>query len=96
MSRTLWAFDLKRAVDEKTGKEIVPDVDNMKDGLFVCPKPFKASLVPRSESKASQVKEEWGKAREFLDEHMQWKTVPEGHKWRDYEPDHEDLPHLSF
>ncbi|RDA93281.1 hypothetical protein CP533_2066 [Ophiocordyceps camponoti-saundersi (nom. inval.)] len=85
MSRTLWAFDIKRAVDGKTGHEIVPDVDNIVDGLFVCPRPFKANIVPRSQQKVARVQEEWAKMLELLDESKQWKTVPEGLKWKDYE-----------
>ncbi|PFH62264.1 hypothetical protein XA68_14395 [Ophiocordyceps unilateralis] len=85
MSRTLWAFDIKRAVDETTGQEIVPDVNNIVDGLFVCPQPFKAKIVPRSEHKVARVQEEWGAMLELLDDTMQWKTVPEGLKWKDYE-----------
>ncbi|RCI12012.1 hypothetical protein L249_1078 [Ophiocordyceps polyrhachis-furcata BCC 54312] len=85
MSRTLWAFDIKRAVDETTGHEIVPDVDNIVDGLFVCPRPFKANIVPRSERKVARVREEWAKMLELLDDSQQWRTVPEGLKWKDYE-----------
>ncbi|KAJ3574148.1 hypothetical protein NPX13_g4464 [Xylaria arbuscula] len=86
MSRMLWAFDLKPAVDSKTGKEVLPDANNVVDGLFVVPQPFPASIVPRSASRAARVKEEWGHVQHLLDENNQWKTVPEGLKWRDYEP----------
>jgi len=94
MARTLWAFDVKRALDSKTGKEIIPDIDNIEDGLFICPKPFEADISPRNQKRAVQVQEEWGKIAELLDDEMQWKNVPEGLKWRDYEPDDEgiDLP----
>lgn len=94
ISRTLWAFDLRRAVDEKTGKEIIPDADNIKDGLFISPKPFEADIVPRSENRRAAVKREWEKMAELLDHDLQWKSVPKGLKWRDYEPledDNEDL-----
>ncbi|RYP78222.1 hypothetical protein DL771_000699 [Monosporascus sp. 5C6A] len=86
ISRTLWAFDFKPAVDEKTGQEIIPDMDDLADGLFICPNPFKANIAPRSELKGTLVKKEWDQVRELLDESMQWKTVPEGLIWRDYEP----------
>lgn len=93
MSRTLWAFDLKRPIDEKTGREIIPDVDDIQDGLFISPAPFKANIVPRSESRAAAVRKEWESMAELLDEDLQWKIVPEGLKWRDYEPldENEDL-----
>ncbi|ETR99696.1 putative cytochrome P450 [Trichoderma reesei RUT C-30] len=86
MARTLWAFDLKRPMDRQTGREVIPDVDNIKDGLFISPMPFAADIVPRSESRATAVREEWDKVAGLLDENMQWKTVPEGLKWKDYEP----------
>ncbi|KAL6898673.1 cytochrome P450 [Trichoderma evansii] len=93
MSRTLWAFDLKRPIDEKTGREIIPDADNIQDGLFISPKPFKADIVPRNERRAAAVRKEWESMAELLDEDLQWKIVPEGLKWRDYEPldENEDL-----
>lgn len=86
ISRTLWAFDFNRATDPTTGQEIVPDMNNLADGLFICPNPFKASIVPRSESKAALVRKEWSQVLKLLDEEMQWKHVPEGLIWRDYEP----------
>ncbi|EHK18434.1 uncharacterized protein TRIVIDRAFT_47601 [Trichoderma virens Gv29-8] len=94
ISRTLWAFDLKRPVDKETGHEIIPDVDNIKDGLFISPMPFAADIVPRSESRAAAVRQEWENVAGLLDDDMQWKTVPEGLKWKDYEPlddENEDL-----
>ena len=87
MSRSLWAFDLKPGIDKVTGQEVLPDVNDIVDGLFVCPQPFPANIVTRSESRAVRVREEWGKMRGLLDDDMQWKSVPEGLKWKDYEPD---------
>ncbi|KAI1773434.1 cytochrome P450 [Hypoxylon cercidicola] len=88
MSRMLWAFDFEKAVDEGTGQEIVPDMEELvpENGLLVQPKPFQANIKPRSEWKANQVREEWHKMRKLLDNDMQWETVPEGLIWRDYEP----------
>lgn len=86
MSRLLWAFDFRRAVDESTGREIVPDMGDLTEGIFVLPRPFQARITPRSESRARRVREEWDKVAALLDEDMQWKTVPEGLVWRDYEP----------
>ncbi|KAF2685185.1 cytochrome P450 [Lentithecium fluviatile CBS 122367] len=92
MSRTLWAFDFKRAIDEKTGQEIIPDENNVVDGLFMCPKPFAANIVPRSANKVARVEQEASEVMKLLDEGLQWKTVPDGLKWKDYEPlsDNED------
>ncbi|KAI0134463.1 cytochrome P450 [Xylariales sp. AK1849] len=86
IARLLWAFDFHRSIDEKTGQEIVPDMKDLTEGLFVLPKPFKVDIVPRSSSKASCVREEWSKMTDLLDGDSQWKAVPEGLIWRDYEP----------
>lgn len=86
ISRLLWAFDFKRAVDPETNQEIIPDMDELSEGIFVLPKPFQAKIVPRSAHKVQRVREEWAKQLDMLDEEMQWKTVPEGLIWRDYEP----------
>ncbi|RYP48595.1 hypothetical protein DL768_005550 [Monosporascus sp. mg162] len=86
ISRLLWAFDFRRPIDETTGQEIVPDMGDLTDGLFMVPKPFRAHIVPRSEYKAQRVREEWSKMTELLDSELQWKDVPEGVIWRDYEP----------
>ncbi|RYP04548.1 hypothetical protein DL765_010156 [Monosporascus sp. GIB2] len=86
ISRLLWAFDFRRPVDESTGQEIVPDMEELTEGFFMVPKPFRAHIVPRSEYKAQRVREEWSKMTELLDSELQWKSVPEGVIWRDYEP----------
>lgn len=88
ISRLLWAFDFERAIDESTNQEIIPDMEELvpDSGMFVQPRPFKANIKPRSASKAQQVREEWGKMTELLDHEMQWKNVPEGLVWKDYEP----------
>lgn len=90
MTRTLWAFDVKRAVHKKTGQEIIPDVNNLDDGLFLCPSPFAANIAPKSENRARAVREEWGRVASLLDDKMQWGSMPEGLKWRDYEGLEED------
>lgn len=86
ISRLLWAFDFRRPIDASTGKEVVPDMEDLKEGLLVCPLPFKADIRPRSEAKAEAVKAEWRKMTELLDNELQWKTMPEGLVWKDYEP----------
>ena len=86
IARLLWAFDFKRAIDPQSYQEIIPDMDELTEGIFVLPKPFQANIVPRNARKTQRVREEWAKQLELLDEDMQWKTVPEGLIWRDYEP----------
>ncbi|KAK6222947.1 hypothetical protein LQW54_000759 [Pestalotiopsis sp. IQ-011] len=85
MSRLLWAFDFRRAVGED-GREIVPDMADLIDGTFVQPRAFPADIRPRSAFKAECVRREWAAMRELLDDELQWKSVPEGLIWRDYEP----------
>jgi hypothetical protein len=86
ISRLLWAFDFKRPIDEATGQEIVPDMEDLTHGLLVCPNPFKADIKPRSEARAQAVRAEWDKMTELLDDELQWETMPEGLVWKDYEP----------
>ncbi|KAI2606391.1 cytochrome P450 [Hypoxylon fragiforme] len=87
MSRLLWAFDFERAIDEKTEKEIVPDMEDLvESGLFVQPNPFKAVITPRSPQRAERVREEWDAVAKLLDGEKQWQDVPEGLIWKDYEP----------
>lgn len=85
ISRLLWAFDFRRAVGED-GQEIVPDMADLIDGTFVQPRAFRANIRPRSAFKAECVRREWAAMRELLDDELQWKSVPEGLIWRDYEP----------
>lgn len=88
MSRLLWAFDFERPIDPITGNEIIPNIDALvpDGGMFVQPEPFEVNIKPRNELRAQRVREEWSKATELLDNEMQWKAVPEGLIWRDYEP----------
>ena len=83
MSRLLWGFEFHRAVDDATGKEIVPAMHDLTEGLFVLPKPFQAKVVPRSEAKAARIRAEWAEMTELLDDEMQWKALPKGMIWDD-------------
>lgn len=78
ISRLLWAFDFRRAMDADTKQEVVPDMDDLVDGMMCFPSPFQANIVPRSAYKAQCVREEWAEVAKLLDEEMQWKMVPEG------------------
>jgi hypothetical protein len=83
ISRLLWAFNFQRALDRQTGQEIVPDMDDLVDGVMMFPKPFDAKIIPRSTYKADCVRQEWGQAAKLLDDQAQWKVVPEGLIWKD-------------
>ncbi|KAI1813103.1 cytochrome P450 [Poronia punctata] len=84
ISRLLWGFNIRRAVDSKTGVEILPDMHDLEDGLFTQPRPFPAAITPRME-RTERIREEWAKMQDLLDKDMQWKEVPEGLIWKDYE-----------
>ncbi|KAG9203893.1 hypothetical protein G6514_002054 [Epicoccum nigrum] len=84
MSRLLWAFEFHKAVGTD-GKEIVPDADDLTEGLFVLPKAFPAKIVPRNAKRVKTVQAEWKKMEGLLDDSLQWKTLPEGMIWRKYE-----------
>lgn len=82
ISRLLWAFDFGRARDAETGAEIVPDMDDLTDGIFVHPVEFKANITPRDSSRAATVRRVWEQeARELLDEEMEWRETPKDLIW---------------
>ncbi|KFA67216.1 hypothetical protein S40285_06288 [Stachybotrys chlorohalonatus IBT 40285] len=82
ISRLLWAFDFNRALDHE-GNEIIPDMNDMADGIMMLPKPFSADIRPRNGTKAESIKQEWGQMLQMLDEDQQWKKVPDGLIWKD-------------
>jgi hypothetical protein len=73
----VWAFDIGKAVDADGG-EIVPDPENLTEGLFVQPEPFPAKIVPRDPGRVERILAEWEKMKKLLDENAQWRNVPEG------------------
>ena len=83
MSRLLWAFDFHRAVDLKTGQELIPDMSNLADGMMSFPNPFPTDIRPRNAFKAEYIRQEWDQMLRLLDEQEQWKAVPEGLIWKD-------------
>lgn len=84
ISRLLWAFNFDKAQDAN-GNEIVPDSGELTEGLLVLPKPFPAKITPRDIGKAQQLQAEWKKMEGLLDENLQWKALPEGLIWKQYE-----------
>jgi cytochrome P450 len=69
IARLLWAFDITKERDEN-GIDIVPDANDLTEGVFVLPKPFPAKIVPRTADKAERLKEDWKKMEELLDTDM--------------------------
>ncbi|TAQ87200.1 hypothetical protein B7494_g4462 [Chlorociboria aeruginascens] len=49
VARLLWAFNIRKAVDPVTGKEIEVDIFAFTNGLNMRPQPFKCEIVPRSQ-----------------------------------------------
>jgi len=91
ISRLLWAFDFKRAVDPKTRKEIVPDMNDLAEGMMTLPHPFPAEIVSRSPYKAQCVRDEWAEVSKLLDDQSQWRDVPKGMIWNDEQVDMDDI-----
>ncbi|KAI0174355.1 putative cytochrome P450 [Pestalotiopsis sp. NC0098] len=83
ISRLLWAFHFKRMVDQETGEEVIPDMDDMVDGIMMMPTPFAANIQPRSAEKAECVRNAWAQVLPLLDSQEQWNEVPEGLIWKD-------------
>ena len=79
MSRILWAFNIRPAIDPSTGKEILPDPDKLTQGFVCMPEEFQAKITPRDQRRAEIVMREWREAQELLDPvTKQWKHTPEG------------------
>lgn len=83
LSRLLWVFDFKRKIDPVSGQEMVPNRDDMVDGILSMPKAFKVNIVPRDAYKAQCIREEWKEVSKMLDDDMQWRDVPKGLIWGD-------------
>ncbi|KAL2138150.1 hypothetical protein VTI28DRAFT_7374 [Corynascus sepedonium] len=49
VARLLWGFDIRKAKDPRTGKEIDVDIFAFTNGLNMRPQPFPCEIVPRSE-----------------------------------------------
>lgn len=81
MARILWAFDIV-PVNDAQGKPILPDIEELTQGLVVLPQPFKVQFKPRSEKRRQLVEQEWAQAEELLDPvTKQWKNIPQGMKF---------------
>lgn len=92
IARMLWAFEFDQVVDER-GKPIIPDIDNLTQGLFVLPDTFQSLIKPRSERHAEMIKSAWVECEETLldRDSKQWKKVPEGMAFSTYEPSKDTL-----
>ena len=88
IARTLWAFELSKAVDAVSGSVVTPDIANLTQSLFVQPAPFSAVIKPRSEKHEKIVRREWKLCEDTLldKETKQWKEVPKGMVFSTYTP----------
>lgn len=85
IARLLWAFDFTPTKDA-AGNDIVPDADEITDGVLVRPEAFPVEITPRSKAREEAVRNEWGKVEGKLNETGQWKRVPEGMFSKEYVP----------
>ena len=82
MARILWAFDVVPQLDS-AGNPIIPNIEDLTQGLVILPQPFKVQFKPRSEKRRLMVEQEWAEAEEQLDPvTKQWKHIPEGMKFK--------------
>ena len=49
VARLLWGFNIRKARDQRTGKEIDVDIFAFTNGLNMRPQPFQCEIVPRTE-----------------------------------------------
>ncbi|KAF8168582.1 cytochrome P450 [Pholiota molesta] len=67
ISRILWAFDIKPALDND-GKEIIPDSNNYTTGFNSRPVNFDCRFIPRSGKVTACIESEWQSAQSRLDQ----------------------------
>jgi hypothetical protein len=58
----LWAFNMKKKVDPKTGMEIDVPLNKSNSLLIVKPDPFEMAFEPRSDMRRAEVIEQWKEA----------------------------------
>lgn len=75
ISRLVWGFRIEAAKNDN-GMTILPSVDDILEGVVICPRPFPAHIMPRSERHAQLIREAWHDCGELLDEQGQWRKVP--------------------
>ena len=84
IARLLWAFEFHTGKDAD-GNVVMPDMDDLTEGMLVQPRPFPARIVPRDGGRERVVREEWAKMGGLLDEEGQWRVLPEGLIWKEYD-----------
>jgi hypothetical protein len=89
VSRLMWAFDFTPAIDEKTGKSVVYDGDDLVGGITVEPRHYRCSIQVRSPEKANIIRSSVEQdAAAFLDEKTgQWRVTPDGMAFSTWVPE---------
>ena len=78
MSRILWGFNLKKALD-KTGSPVTPDIDDLVGGITVHPNAYPINIVPRSPERTAIIRQAVEDVEELIHaDSGQWKKVPDG------------------
>ncbi|KAF2202007.1 cytochrome P450 [Delitschia confertaspora ATCC 74209] len=76
ISRMLWAFTFLPKKD-KNGVEVLPDPEDLTEGILIQPRPFLADIRVRGKEYEKEIMEAWdGARRGLLDGKGQWKSVP--------------------
>jgi len=76
LSGILWGFEIRPKKDS-SGKDILPDPEDLIVGITAIPAPYMADIRPRSEKKAEIIRRDWDDAKKLLDSvTMQWKEIP--------------------
>jgi cytochrome P450 len=89
ISRLVWAFDFSPALDEKTGRPVVYDRDDLVGGITVQPRDYKCTIESRGDNKARIIRDAVRRdASEFLHPVTgQWSKTPENMAFSTYIPE---------
>jgi hypothetical protein len=67
--RVLWAFNISKVIDPKTGQEITPNIFAYTDGFNSKPQPFQCRIQPRSVAIQQVIEREARLGEQFLDKY---------------------------
>lgn len=65
-ARLLWAFEIQRKIDPKTGRPMPIDTNHYHEGISHTPAEFPVVFKPRSQAHIDVIKREMANAEEFL------------------------------
>jgi hypothetical protein len=70
ITRILWGFDIKKAIDPVTGKEDEYNIFAYTDGFNSKPQPFRCVIEPRSEQIREVIESEAKLGEKFLERYI--------------------------